>query len=111
MSFTEKQCDDMFIKRVIADYYAPLTKCVPGYLSAPVSVQASMLSGTYNFGVSAQCKSTAAKMVAVNRYRDACIAQTAFNKAGGHPVEGLINRREMGDAQRLGEAETCVSGL
>ncbi|TXI08755.1 MAG: glycoside hydrolase [Rhizobium sp.] len=111
MSFTKQQCDDIFIKRVIADYYQPLTKCVPGYLQAPISVQASMLSGAYNFGVSAQCNSTATRMVAANRYRDACIAQTAFNKAGGQVINGLVKRREMGDAQRLGEAETCVSGL
>jgi hypothetical protein len=26
-------------------------------------------------------------------------------------VTGLVRRREMGDAQRLGEAELCVSGL
>jgi len=31
--------------------------------------------------------------------------------AGGQMVNGLVKRREMGDAQRLGEAETCVSGL
>jgi GH24 family phage-related lysozyme (muramidase) len=44
-------------------------------------------------------------------WRKACEAQTAWNKAGGQVVGGLIKRREMGDAQRAGEAEVCVSGL
>jgi GH24 family phage-related lysozyme (muramidase) len=45
------------------------------------------------------------------QYRKGCEAQTAFNKAGGEIVEGLVKRREMGDPQRIGEAELCVSGL
>jgi lysozyme len=50
-------------------------------------------------------------MVTLKHYQSACVAQTAFNKAGGKIVQGLVYRREMGDAQRLGEAETRVSGL
>jgi GH24 family phage-related lysozyme (muramidase) len=111
MTKTKAECERMLATRVERDYYEPLTKCVPGLTVAPISVQASLLSGAYNFGVGAACRSTAAKMVAAKRYRDACIAQTAFNKAGGQVVNGLVKRREMGDAQRIGEAELCVSGL
>lgn len=111
MTKTKAQCEAMLTKRVTADYYMPLTKCVPGFLKAPISVQASMTSGAYNFGVGAMCKSTAARMVAAKRYLDACLAQTAFNKAGGRVVNGLVKRRETGDKQRIGEAELCVSGL
>lgn len=111
MRKTRAECEAMLTQRVTADYYTPLTKCVPGFTRAPVSVQASLTSGAYNFGVGAACKSTAARHVAAGRYHAACLAQTAFNKAGGRIVRGLVNRREMGDAQRLGEAELCVSGL
>lgn len=111
MTKTKAQCEAILAKRVTTDYYKPITKCVSGFLKAPVSVQASMTSGAYNFGVSAMCKSTAARMVAAKRYLDACLAQTAFNKAGGRVVNGLVKRREMGDKQRIGEAELCVSGL
>lgn len=111
MTKTQPECEQILMARVTNDYYTPLTKCVPGYKSAPVSLQASMVSGAYNFGVGAMCTSSAARYVAQNRYQDACIAQTAFNRAGGKIVNGLVKRREMGDAQRLGEAETCVSGL
>ncbi|WP_323455290.1 glycoside hydrolase family protein [Rhizobium sp. AN5] len=55
--------------------------------------------------------STAAKLHVQGKYRQGCEAQTAWNKAGGQVVRGLVNRREMGDAQRQGEAELCVSGL
>lgn len=111
MSKTKAECREMLITRVTNDYYKPLTRCISNYDKLPVSLQASLLSGAYNFGVHASCNSRAAEFAMNNQYRQACIAQTAFNKAGGHTVQGLVLRREMGDAQRIGEAELCVSGL
>ncbi|KWV42144.1 glycoside hydrolase [Rhizobium altiplani] len=111
MSFSKAECDAMLSARVSRDYYEPLTKCIPDFAMKPVSLQASLTSGAYNFGTSAACRSTAANLARANQYRAACEAQTAFNKAGGKIVNGLVNRREMGDAQRIGEAELCVSGL
>ncbi|OWV99984.1 lysozyme [Rhizobium sp. R693] len=110
-TFTLEQCDAMLIQRVIRDYFLPLVDKVDGFAQAPYTVQASMTSGAYNFGTPAQIRSTAAKKVGKNEYKDACEAQTAFNKAGKMIVRGLVLRREMGDAQRIGEAELCVSGL
>ncbi|MGV1953138.1 glycoside hydrolase family protein [Agrobacterium vitis] len=55
--------------------------------------------------------SRAATLAKQRKFREACEAQTAWNKAGGQVVNGLVKRREMGDAQRIGEAEICVSGL
>ncbi|MBN9034231.1 MAG: glycoside hydrolase [Rhizobiales bacterium 63-7] len=111
MTFTAKQCEQMLITRVTNDYYLPLVDGVKGYTVAPVSVQAAMISGAYNYGVQAARGSTAARRIGERKYREACEAQTAFNKAGGKVINGLVKRREMGDAQRLGEAELCVSGL
>jgi GH24 family phage-related lysozyme (muramidase) len=111
MRMTALECEAMLIKRVTKDYYLPLVNGVSGFAKAPVSVQASLTSGAYNFGVSAAKKSTAARWISAGNYRAACEAQTAFNKAGGKVVKGLVLRREMGDANRLGEAELCVSGL
>ncbi|PZU22195.1 MAG: glycoside hydrolase [Shinella sp.] len=110
-SYTRDECDAMLIVRVNRDYYGQIIQCAPKLPSAPISVQASMISGSYNFGVRAWCNSTAARMIRAENWRGACEAQTAFNKAGGQVVNGLVRRREMGDAQRLGEAELCVSGL
>ncbi|TIL94667.1 MAG: lysozyme [Mesorhizobium sp.] len=111
MTKTKAECDALLIKRVTNDYYKPLTKCIAGFEEKPISLQASLISGAYNFGVGAACKSTAARLARDGKYRQACEAQTAFNKAGGQVVNGLVKRREMGDAQRIGEAELCVSGL
>ncbi|RWF33731.1 glycoside hydrolase [Mesorhizobium sp.] len=117
MVFTPAECKAMLVWRVTHDYYLPLVDRVKEYAVAPVSVQAAMLSGAYNFGVGSkkprrgQIGSRAADFVTSHQYRAACEAQTAWNKAGGDVVPGLVKRREMGDAQRIGEAELCVSGL
>ncbi|WP_276122580.1 lysozyme [Pararhizobium qamdonense] len=108
---TKAECDAMLQKRVYNDYYLPLTQKIKGFTSFPVSVQAAQISGAYNFGVGGMVGSRAAKLAIAGKYREACEAQTAWNKAGGQVVNGLVKRREMGDAQRLGEAELCVSGL
>lgn len=108
---TKAECEAMLEKRVYNDYYLPLTRRIPGFTSFPVSVQAAQISGAYNFGVSGMVNSTAARLATKGQFRQSCEAQTAWNKAGGHIVNGLVKRREMGDAQRLGEAELCVSGL
>lgn len=111
MSFTKPQCTDMLLRRVHDDYYQQIMECSPNLAKAPISVRASMISGSYNFGVGAWCRSTAKARIEAGQWRAACEAQTAFNRAGGKIVRGLVNRREMGDAQRVGEAELCVSGL
>jgi GH24 family phage-related lysozyme (muramidase) len=111
MTKTVAECDAMLKRRIFTDYYLPLTKRIKGFTSFPVSVQATMVSGAYNFGVNGMVNSTATRLAVQGRYREACEAQTAFNRAGGQVVNGLVRRREMGDAQRIGEAELCVSGL
>ncbi|TPK18349.1 lysozyme [Mesorhizobium sp. B2-5-7] len=117
MSFTRSQCEQMTGEQIYHDYYLPLVREVPGFTNFPVGVQAAMLSGAYNFGVGSvkshkgMAGSTATRLHMAGEYRKGCEAQTAFKKAGGVVVDGLVKRREMGDAQRLGEAEVCVSGL
>lgn len=117
MSFTRPQCEQMTREQIYHDYYLPLVKGVPNFLNFPVSVQAAMLSGAYNFGVGSVASrkgmagSSATRWHMQGQYRKGCEAQTAFNKVGITVVDGLVKRREMGDAQRIGEAELCVSGL
>lgn len=110
-SYTDKQCREMLIKRLEVDFRQPLRKCIRNFDQAPISVQASMLDLSYNVGTGAACKSTAAKRMADKQWRTACNAMTAFNRAGGRVVDGLRKRREMGDAQRIGEIELCLAGL
>ncbi|MBX5238614.1 lysozyme [Rhizobium sp. NLR22b] len=111
MKFTKEECAAFLEDDLYADYYQPLVKKVPAYTTFPVSVQASQLSGAYNFGVGGMVNSTAMELAREGKFREACEAQTKWNRAGGRVVNGLVKRREMGDAQRIGEAELCVSGL
>lgn len=106
---SREDADKRLQVRVTRDYYLPLVDGVKDFVKAPDSVQASLTSGAYNFGV--KLKSSAAQFVTKHQYRQACEAQTAYNRAGGKIWKGLVNRREMGDSQRIGEAELCVSGL
>lgn len=116
------ECRALLYERVYHDFYMPMTKCAaPAFVQAPVAVQAAMLGGGYNFGVGyfdprkgegkGWCGSSAARHIRVKEWRQACDAQTAWNRAGGKVVQGLVNRREMGNADYIGEGELCVTGL
>lgn len=111
MRKTKAECEAMLYERLYRDFYLVIVKCAPELAVAPVSVQASMLSGSFNFGVGAWCRSTASRHIRAKSWRPACDAQTMFNRAGGRVVQGLVNRREMGNAHYIGEGEMCVSGL
>lgn len=111
MRVTPEECDRRTWTRVQRDYLAPLEKCIPGFASKPKSWQAASISAAWNIGVAAICKSTAARLAIAGDLRGSCLALTAFIKAGGRTVDGLVKRRGMGDTHRIGEAELCVSGL
>lgn len=109
--YTDRQCREKLVTRLENDFRQPLRKCIRGFDQAPISVQASMLDLSYNIGTGAACKSTAARRMSERQWRAACNAMTAFNRAGGKVVDGLKKRRELGDAQRIGELELCLAGL
>lgn len=111
MRKTAAECDAMLNVRVERDFYKPLTKCIAGFETKPIGWQASMISLSYNVGVSAACGSTAARFARAGKMVDSCHAATRFNKAGGRVVTGLKNRREFGDKQRMGELELCLASV
>ncbi|MEZ2132452.1 MULTISPECIES: lysozyme [unclassified Sinorhizobium] len=108
---THEGCNRRTAMKLERDYRPYLVKCIAGWDKKPLSWRGSMLTLSWNVGVDATCKSTAARLAREGRYRESCEAATAFNKAGGVRLKGLVNRREMGDTNRVGEAEVCVSGL
>lgn len=108
---TPAGCDRRLTKRLNKDFYPGLQKCIATFDKKPLSWQAMMLSLSYNVGVGAGCKSTAARLGRLGQYLQSCVAATAFNRAGGKMIVGLANRREMGDAARIGEGELCITGL
>lgn len=109
--YTDAECAEMLYTTLEKDYHRPLQKCIPGFDAGPLSWQASFLSLTYNIGAGAACKSTAARRAKAGDFKGSCQAMTWFNKAGGKTVRGLVLRREMGDANRIGELELCLAGL
>ncbi|TDW20388.1 GH24 family phage-related lysozyme (muramidase) [Rhizobium azibense] len=108
--YTPAECEAKLIKRVTRDYFLPLVDGVKNFTLAPDSLQASLTSGGYNYGVNGAKKGRAAGFITEKKWRQACDAATAWNKAGGVLLKGLVNRREMGDRDRIGEGELCVSG-
>jgi lysozyme len=109
--YTDQQCLDMLLTRMGRDYEAPLSRCVVGWRTVPFSVKASFLDLSWNVGVSAVCKSTAAKRAAAMDWTGACEAMTWFNRAGGQVIRGLDLRRKEGDATRIGDRELCLAGV
>lgn len=111
MTMTEEQCKAMFITRVTRDFYLPLVDKLDGFVDAPDSVQAAAISIAYNAGTGVLTRptSTAGRFITARKYPEACAALTAFNRAGGKVLPGLVARREMGDKSRVGEAEVCLS--
>jgi GH24 family phage-related lysozyme (muramidase) len=108
---TPAGCTKRLMGRLTREFYPALVKCIPGFDDKPIAWGAMMISLSWNIGWAGACNSTAARLGREGRYRESCDAATAFNKAGGQMIIGLVRRREMGDAQRIGEGELCVSGL
>ena len=108
---TPAGCDRRLATRIAREYRARLAACIPTWGAAPVSWRAMMNSLAWNIGSAAACGSTAARLGRAGRWLESCAAATTFNRAGGRMVIGLARRRGMGDADRIGEGELCVSGV
>lgn len=101
--YTPKQCRDMLIT-ALADYHAPLTRCIPTLAAQPQGVQVALTSWAYNVGPSAACGSTLAKLAKAGDWRGACNQLPRWNKAGGKVIAGLTNRR-------LDEQRICLAAI
>lgn len=108
---TPAGCDQRLQRRMAGEFYPQLRACIVGFDGKPLAWQAMMLSLSWNIGWSAACRSTAAKLGRLGKFIESCNAATAFNRSGGRVIVGLVKRREMGDASRIGEGELCVSGV
>lgn len=102
--YTKEECAEMLEDRLIQDYYLPLVACIPNLPEAPVPVQASFASWTYNVGVGAACGSTLARYAKAGDWREACLQLPRWNRGGGRVIQGLVNRR-------ADELALCLSGL
>lgn len=108
---TPKGCSERLVRRMTKEFRPSLVACIPGFNKAPISWRAMMDSLAWNIGARAACNSRAAAFGIKQMWVASCNAATAFNRAGGRVIIGLVKRRENGDATRIGEGELCVSGL
>lgn len=108
---TQAGCNKRLSVKMERDYRPYLVKCIPGFDQKPLAWRAMMDSLSWNIGWPKTCDSTAARLGLAGQYRQSCNAATAFNKAGGRIIIGIVRRRGMGDASRIGEGELCLSGI
>lgn len=95
---TPAGCDARLVRRML-DFREQLVACMRGFDRLPLSVRAMFNTLGHNIGTGAACKSSAAPYATAGRYLDACNAATAYNRAAGQVLIGLVKRREMGDAE------------
>jgi GH24 family phage-related lysozyme (muramidase) len=113
---TPAGCDKRTARRIM-EFRAALVACIPNFERAPLAWRAMMDSLAWNIGDGlganrgGVCNSTAAALGHQGRWVESCNAATRYNRAAGKVMRGLVLRREMGDATRIGEGELCVTGL
>jgi lysozyme len=100
---TKAECDAQLIAS-LRKHEAGMRNCLKDPDAIPARSYVSFVSLTYNVGVGAFCRSTAAKRLNAGDVRGACDAATWFNRAGGKVWPGLVNRRTA-------EHDLCLSGL
>lgn len=100
---SKADCDAMLLAS-LRRHEAGMRKCLKAPDRIPEKSYIAFVSLTYNIGVGAFCRSTAARRLNAGDVRGACEAATWFNKAGGRKVRGLVNRRAA-------EKDLCLEGL
>lgn len=102
---TPEQCKQMLADK-LPRYYGEIAQCwgqdVEDRLTDNMRV--AFVSGAYNFGSGAFCRSTMVRRLKTGDRRGACHALRLYNRAGGRVVKGLDNRRKAEEA-------LCLKGL
>lgn len=92
-NYTADECSVLLVSRLAHDFAPQVIKCVPAIADKPNPLAAS-ISLSYNIGVGAFCKSTAAKRFNAGNWKGGCDAFLLFDRAGGRVIPGLKRRRE-----------------
>jgi lysozyme len=91
MTATKAECDAQLVRALVA-FEDGMLACLS--IGLPPNAQLAFLSLTYNIGVKAFCRSTAAKRINAGDLAGACAQILRFNRAGGVVWRGLDNRRK-----------------
>lgn len=100
--YTDAECLAM-LNKAVEGFANQVLQCTPILANHPYQLAAAT-SLSYNIGIGAYCRSTAARLFNSGDLRSGCNAMTLWNKAGGRVVQGLVNRRKA-------ERELCLTGL
>ena len=105
--YTVAECKALLNKEM-GDVLSRVDTCRPGL---PINVLAAFADAAYNMGPTIACdatKSTAARLLAAGKYREACeqLPKWSYARVAGVAVQlpGLVKRREM-------ERDVCLAGL
>lgn len=98
--YSSAECDEM-LRRELGLRIAAVQRCLPGNM--PVQGLGASLSLAYNIGTVRFCHSTAAIRFRAGNYRGGCQALTAYNRASGRVIAGLVRRRNA-------ELALCLRG-
>lgn len=101
--YTVEECKAM-LGDALVEFEHGIRGCLNKPDSIPDKTYVAMLSLAYNIGQRAFCQSTVARKANQGDLVGACNAFTAWNKAGGRVVQGLVNRR-------ADEKAMCLDGL
>lgn len=100
---TPAECRAM-LGNALVEFETNMRRCLVAPDRLPDKPYVAMLSLSYNIGSRAFCGSTVARKANAGDLRGACDAFTAWNKAGGRVVRGLVNRRAE-------ERKLCLEGV
>lgn len=100
---TAAQCKQMLADGLV-EFELNMQKCLKDPYAIPDKPYVAFLSLSWNIGVGAFCRSTAARLANAGDLRGACNAITKFNRAGGRVIQGLVGRRNA-------EKKLCLEGL
>lgn len=89
--FTKDACDDL-LKKDLEIAAIGVSRCVKGFI--PDHTKAAFISFTYNVGVGNFCKSTARRLLEMQKFVEACHELPKWVYAKGQKLPGLVKRRQ-----------------
>lgn len=88
--YSRVECDEM-LRLELARRIDQVKRCLPANM--PAEGLGASLSLAYNIGTVRFCRSTASARFRAGNYRGGCQALTAYNRASGRVITGLVRRR------------------
>lgn len=103
--YTPEECKALLASK-LPRYYGEIAECWGQDIENRLTdnMRVAFVSGAYNFGSGAFCKSSMVRLLKAGDFKGACHALRLYNRAGGRVVKGLDNRRR--DEEKL-----CLKGL